>query len=198
MPRWKRTIDIVGAGAGLILLSPVIAVISLLIMLDSSGGPIYRQRRVGYGGQLFVCWKFRSMHRGADRLLAQLSDANEATGRIFKMRDDPRRTRFGKVLRRTSLDELPQLVNVLRGDMSLVGPRPPLITEVATYEPHELRRLATVPGMTGLWQVTLRGRHEFSDMVTLDVEYGERLSLMLDIQILARTVPTVIFGRGSY
>lgn len=198
MPRWKRAIDITGAGIGLVVLSPFIILVCLAIVVDSRGGPLYRQRRVGHGGQLFVCWKFRSMHRGADRLLAQLLECNEANGRVFKMRDDPRKTRVGKVLRRTSLDELPQLFNVLRGDMSLVGPRPPLITEVATYEPHELRRLATVPGMTGLWQVTLRERHEFSDMVALDVEYAERLSIWLDVQILARTIPTVVLGRGSY
>ncbi|OAI40205.1 hypothetical protein AYO38_06245 [bacterium SCGC AG-212-C10] len=198
MPAWKRTMDIFGASVGLLMLSPLLVLVSAAVMLDSRGAPFFRQRRIGRGGMPFLCWKFRSMHQGAERLQAQLNAYNEANGCIFKMRDDPRRTRVGKVLRRTSLDELPQLINVLLGQMSLVGPRPPVIPEVVQYQPDELRRLAMVPGMTGLWQVSRRGAFEFSEMVALDVEYGERLTFRRDIQILLRTIPTVMFGRGSY
>ncbi len=197
MPVWKRTIDVAGATVGLIVLSPILLLIGIAIMVDSRGGPIFRQTRVGHGGRCFTCWKFRSMYQGADRMMEEIRAQNEANGLIFKMKDDPRRTRIGRVLRKTSLDELPQLWNVLRGDMSLVGPRPPIVSEVLEYEQRELRRLATVPGITGLWQVTLRGRHDFADMVALDIEYSERLSFWLDFKILARTIPTVLFGRGS-
>jgi lipopolysaccharide/colanic/teichoic acid biosynthesis glycosyltransferase len=181
-----------------VVLAPVLLAISLAIIIDSGGAPLYRQTRVGHGGKHFTIWKFRSMYRGADRLLAQLMEQNEANGHIFKMKHDPRVTRVGRVLRRTSLDELPQLWNVLNGTMSLVGPRPPTAGEVDQYAPEQLGRLATVPGITGLWQVTKRGEHNFDDMVTLDVEYARRLSFRLDVAILARTIPTVLFGKGSY
>jgi lipopolysaccharide/colanic/teichoic acid biosynthesis glycosyltransferase len=197
MPFWKRAIDVAGAILGLTLLFPVFVAVSIAIVIDSRGGPFFRQTRVGHGGRLFTCWKFRSMTRGAELLKLQLMEQNEANGRIFKIRDDPRRTRVGRFLRKSSLDELPQLINVLRGEMSLVGPRPPLLSEVLEYEPAEMRRLATVPGITGLWQVTLRGRHDFADMIALDVQYAEELSFWLDVKILARTVPTVLFGRGA-
>ena len=198
MPAWKRTIDVAGASLLVLLLLPVLLLLSIAIMLDSRGGPIFRQVRVGRGGKLFRCWKFRSMHRGADRLLPGLMAQNEASGCIFKMKEDPRRTRVGRLLRRTSLDELPQLWNILRGDMSLVGPRPPTVAEVSRYEDSDLRRLAAVPGITGLWQVTLRGRHNFADMVELDVRYAQQISPWRDLCILARTIPTVLFGHGSY
>lgn len=198
MPVWKRSIDICGALLGLVVLAPVLLTIAILIMAESPGGAIFRQRRVGAGGRCFTCWKFRSMHRGAENLLPQLMARNEASGPIFKLRDDPRRTRMGRFVRKTSLDELPQLVNVLKGDMSLVGPRPPTIPEVLQYDDHHLQRLAATPGMTGLWQVTLRGsRHDFADMVALDVEYAQRRSFWLDTRIILMTVPTVLFGKGS-
>jgi lipopolysaccharide/colanic/teichoic acid biosynthesis glycosyltransferase len=197
MPRWKRAIDVVGASTGLALLWPLFLLISIAIVVDSRGGPFFRQTRVGHGGRCFTCWKFRSMYHGADRMMSTIIAQNEANGRIFKMKDDPRRTRVGRLLRKTSLDELPQLWNVLRGEMSLVGPRPPIVSEVVQYEARELQRLATVPGITGLWQVTLRGRHDFADMVALDIEYSEKISFWMDCRILARTVPTVLFGRGS-
>ncbi|MGE5594545.1 MAG: sugar transferase, partial [Hyphomicrobiales bacterium] len=149
-------------------------------------------------GKCFTCWKFRSMVRGADRLQEALAAQNEAQGNIFKLRDDPRRTKVGKFLRRTSLDELPQLWNVLRGDMSLVGPRPPIVREVLKYEPAHFERLAVAPGITGLWQVTLRGRHNFADMMALDIEYVRTRGFWTDVRILAKTVPTVVGGRGSY
>lgn len=199
MPLWKRTIDIIGATAGLLITSPLWLVISILIICESPGGPIFRQARVGRGGTVFTCWKFRSMRRGADQLLDALKEKNEANGIIFKMKDDPRRTRVGKFLRRTSLDELPQLWNVLRGDMSLVGPRPPTVTEVLRYDARHLQRLAATPGITGLWQVTLRQhRHDFSDMVELDIQYAESISFWSDTRILLKTIPTVLGGKGSY
>jgi len=198
MPAWKRTIDVIGATLGLIITAPLLIILAIAIVLDSRGGPIFRQVRVGHGGKLFVCWKFRSMYRDAERMKAQLMDRNEANGFIFKMKEDPRRTRVGKFLRKTSLDELPQLWNVLRGDMSLVGPRPPLPSEVVRYDEAHLRRLIVTPGITGLWQVTLRGRHDFADMVALDIEYAENLSFWLDLKILVRTIGTVLRGTGSY
>jgi lipopolysaccharide/colanic/teichoic acid biosynthesis glycosyltransferase len=197
LPWWKRVIDVIGAGTGLVVLSPLFLMISLAVVLDSRGSPFFRQTRVGRGGRCFSCWKFRSMHRGADALLTSLIEKNEAEGAIFKMTEDPRRTRVGKLLRRTSMDELPQLWNVLRGDMSLVGPRPPTVPEVLTYDDHHLLRLRPTPGMTGLWQVTLRGRHRFADMVELDIRYAETFGFLLDVKILLRTIPTVITGRGS-
>jgi lipopolysaccharide/colanic/teichoic acid biosynthesis glycosyltransferase len=199
MPAWKRAMDVVGVAILFVVLTPILVMISAAVMLESSGGPIFRQARVGRGGATFTCWKFRSMHRGADRILQDLGHLNEANGLIFKMKDDPRRTRVGKVLRRTSLDELPQLWNVLRGSMSLVGPRPPTIPEVLNYDEHELHRLAATPGMTGLWQVTLRReRHDLADMVELDTRYARECSFLLDIKILALTIPTVLSGKGSF
>lgn len=198
MPVWKRAADIAGASLGILMISPLLLLIAVAIVVDSRGGPIYRQVRVGKGGRTFMCWKFRSMHRGADSMLGRIQTSNEAAGLIFKMREDPRRTRVGKLLRRTSLDELPQLWNVLRGDMSLVGPRPPMLSEVLRYSDEELQRLACVPGITGLWQVTLRGRHNFADMVELDTRYAANITFWGDIKILLQTVPTVVFGKGSY
>ncbi|MGE0600087.1 MAG: sugar transferase [Dehalococcoidia bacterium] len=199
MPFWKRFIDVTGASIGLVLLSPILLVIGAAIMIESPGGAIFRQARVGRGGRVFTCWKFRSMVRGADKMLDGLIAQNEADGIIFKIKDDPRRTRIGKFVRRTSLDELPQLWNVLRGDMSLVGPRPPTATEVLRYDERHLGRLAATPGLTGLWQVTLRReRHDFADMVELDVRYAEEMSFWLDLKIMLKTVPTVLGGKGSY
>ena len=199
MPLWKRGFDIVAASAALLLLSPFLVIASLVIVLDSRGGPIFRQTRVGRGGRCFTCWKFRTMKRGAEQMLDALLAQNEEHEFIFKMKDDPRRTRAGKFFRKTSLDEVPQLFNILRGDMSIVGPRPPTVPEVLRYDERHIDRLMATPGITGLWQVTLRGRkHEFADMVELDVRYAHELSATLDLRIILETVPTVLFGRGSY
>lgn len=197
MPVWKRAIDVLGAGVGLVFLAPFFAVVAVVVAMESPGSPFFRQTRIGKGGKPFTCWKFRTMHRDAERMKAALLDRNEASGHIFKIKDDPRRTRVGIFLRKTSIDELPQLWNVFRGDMSLVGPRPPVPSEVASYSAAQLRRLAVEPGITGLWQVTLRGRHDFADMVALDTEYALRRSLWLDLRIFALTVVAVVRGEGS-
>jgi len=194
----KRTIDVIGALMGLILGAPLIGLIALAIWLDSPGPIIFRQTRVGRGGRLFQMYKFRSMHEGAEEEQALLAAFNEANGPIFKIRNDPRLTRVGRFLRRTSLDELPQLINVLRGEMSLVGPRPPLPSEVEQYKEWHKRRLEAPPGMTGLWQVSGRSRLSFDEMVLLDIYYIENWSLWMDFKILARTVPKVLFGEGAY
>jgi lipopolysaccharide/colanic/teichoic acid biosynthesis glycosyltransferase len=199
MPLWKRSMDVMIASFALVLTSPLLVLIAIAVMADSPGGAIFRQVRVGRGGKCFTCWKFRTMQRGADSMLVALMSRNEANEFVFKMKDDPRRTRVGRILRKTSLDELPQLWNVVRGSMSLVGPRPPTVPEVLRYDEHHLRRLGATPGITGLWQVTLRGRsHEFIDMVELDIRYANEFSFAGDVRILLNTIPTVLLGRGSY
>jgi lipopolysaccharide/colanic/teichoic acid biosynthesis glycosyltransferase len=197
-PWWKRSLDVAGALVALLLVSPVIVALILIVRLESPGGAFYIHERVGRGGRTFRCWKFRSMHLGADQERASLADQNESTGPIFKMRDDPRVTRVGRFLRRTSMDELPQLWNILRGEMSLVGPRPPLPDEVEHYTPRQLLRLTGMPGLTGLWQVTGRARHDFDEMIELDLRYLESISLRSDLAILLRTVRTVLKAEGSY
>lgn len=195
----KRAIDVLGALAVLVIGSPVYLGVALAIKLEDPGGPIFFcQTRVGQEGKHFACWKFRSMRRDADHLLTQLLDKNEAEGPIFKMRDDPRCTRVGRFIRRFSLDELPQFWNVLRGDMSLVGPRPPTPREVALYEDWHHDRLAALPGITGLWQISGRSELGFTEQVMLDITYIENWSLGLDLRILLRTIPAVLTGRGAF
>ena len=194
----KRAMDVVGAVAGLVLGAPVLTLIGLAIRVDSPGPIVFRQTRVGINGRLFEMYKFRSMREGAEAELEELLQHNESDGPIFKMRADPRTTRIGRLLRRTSLDELPQLLNVLRGEMSLVGPRPPLPAEVEEYASWHRQRLAVPPGITGLWQVSGRSLLSFDEAVLLDVHYIENWSLWLDIQILLRTIPQVILGDGAY
>jgi exopolysaccharide biosynthesis polyprenyl glycosylphosphotransferase len=195
---FKRMVDVLGAGIGLLVLSPFLLLIAVLIRLDSPGPPLYRQIRVGRDGRLFSVVKFRSMIRDADQHKEEILHLNEAAGPMFKIRDDPRLTRMGRFLRRISLDELPQLWNVLRGDMSLVGPRPALPEEVADYTAWQRRRLSTSPGMTGLWQVSGRSDIPFDEMVLLDIYYIENWSPLLDATILVRTVPKVLLGTGAY
>ena len=194
----KRGVDIVAAVIGFTLGAPLLALIALAIRLDSPGRVIFHQTRVGTGGKLFEVYKFRSMREGAEAELEQLLDMNEAKGHLFKIRDDPRKTRIGRFLRRTSLDELPQLWNVLLGEMSLVGPRPPTPGEVANYQEWHKRRLDGRPGITGLWQVSGRSLLSFDETVLLDVYYIENWSLWLDFKILLRTAPAVLFGNGAY
>jgi len=195
---FKRSLDLIVALAGLVLLSPLFLLIGLAIKLDSPGPVLFTQPRVGRGGREFTIHKFRSMRQGAEEEKEELADLNETNGPIFKIRDDPRLTRVGRVLRRWSLDELPQLYNVLRGEMSLVGPRPPTRAEVAKYEDWHLKRLAVRAGMTGLWQVSGRSELPFDEMVLLDIYYVENWSPALDAKILLRTVPKWLSGKGAY
>jgi exopolysaccharide biosynthesis polyprenyl glycosylphosphotransferase len=194
----KRALDVLLAGGGLVLLAPLWALIALAIKLDSPGPVLFRQQRVGRDESRFDVLKFRSMRADADQIVHELLAQNEATGPLFKMKNDPRLTRVGRRLRRWSLDEWPQLVNVLRGDMSLVGPRPPLPREVEQYEAWHRRRLEASPGLTGLWQVSGRSELGFDEMVMLDLYYIENWSLGLDVRILLRTIPAVFRGRGAF
>jgi exopolysaccharide biosynthesis polyprenyl glycosylphosphotransferase len=200
--RWqralKRLMDVALATIVGALLSPLMAAIALAIKLDSPGPVVFRQLRVGKGERQFWCYKFRSMYEGAENEQERLKAYNEADGPLFKMRDDPRRTRAGRWLRRTSLDELPQLYNVLRGEMSLVGPRPHLASEVARFEPWQMRRLEVAPGITGLQQVSGRSELTFDEQCLLDIYYIENWSPILDVKILLRTVPKIFIGGGAY
>ena len=195
---FKRALDLIG-GLGLaIVLSVPALIIAVLIKLDSRGPALLRQVRVGQYGHTFVVYKFRTMCEDADRMLDGLRSLNEQQGPLFKMRDDPRMTRVGKWLRKLSIDEVPQLINVIKGDMSLVGPRPPLPHEVREYTPRQLGRLAAKPGMTGLWQVNGRSRLTFEQMVDLDLRYIHEWSLLSDVMILVKTPLAVVSTRGAY
>jgi len=195
---FKRAVDLALVCLGLIMLAPVLLLVAAAVKLDSPGPILFRQERVGKNGRRFWIFKFRSMCLDADRQIEKLRLQNEATGPLFKIRDDPRVTRVGRLLRRWSIDELPQLLNVLRGEMSLVGPRPPLPSEVEQYEDWQLGRLRAVPGLTGLWQVSGRSEVPFHDMVRLDLHYIRNWSMALDIEILLRTIPAVLTNRGAY
>lgn len=194
----KRMLDVTLAACLLILLAPALALIAFAVALDSPGPVLFRQTRCGKNGRTFTFLKFRSMVANAEAQRSGLEALNESDGPIFKIRNDPRVTRVGRVLRQSSLDELPQLWNVLRGDMSLVGPRPPLPNEVARYEPWQHKRLLVRPGITGLWQVSGRSDVGFREMVRLDLEYIERWSLWFDFHILLRTILAVIGAEGAY
>lgn len=195
----KRGIDLLGATLALVVASVPFLLIAAAIKLDDPNGPVFfGQTRVGRNGRQFTAWKFRSMRRDADQRLGELLAQNESDRIIFKMREDPRRTRVGRFIRRFSLDELPQLLNVLTGHMSLVGPRPPTPREVALYEDWHLQRLAALPGLTGLWQVSGRSELGFDEMVMLDITYIENWSLGLDLRILLRTFPAVVSGKGAF
>ena len=194
----KRVLDIIGATVGLILLTPIIFLVAVLVVLTSPGPPFFKQRRVGRGGRDFVFYKFRSMQVSAEELLHEIMDHNEVDGPVFKIKDDPRITEVGRFLRRFSIDELPQLWNVLRGDMSLVGPRPPLPEEVAQYSDWERQRLLVKPGITCIWQVSGRSTLDFETWVSMDLEYIRTWRPWLDLVLIARTVPAVLSGRGAY
>jgi exopolysaccharide biosynthesis polyprenyl glycosylphosphotransferase len=174
------------------------ALIAIAIKIDSDGPVFFRQERVGKDGRRFTCYKFRTMVRDAEQQLAVLESNGMIDERLIKQRDDPRRTRVGKWLRRTSLDELPQFVNVLRGEMSIVGPRPPVPAEVAKYDDWHHDRLLVTPGLTGLWQVSGRSNLTFEEMVRLDLYYAEHWSPWLDIKIMLRTIPAILTARGAY
>lgn len=194
----RRALDLVVSAVALLLLLPLLALIALLIRLDSPGSVLFIQRRVGRDGREFPFFKFRSMYTDAEQRLETLLEANERTGPVFKMRHDPRITRVGRVLRKYSLDEVPQLLNILRGEMSLVGPRPALPREVALYSPEQHLRLTVTPGLTGLWQVSGRANLSFEQSMALDLEYIHRQSLFLNLVLIVRTVPAVLTGYGAY
>lgn len=195
----KRAIDICGSSLGLIVLSPLFLIVGYMIKKEDSGGPIFfSQDRVGKNGEVFKMYKFRSMCIDAEERLALLLEHNEVEGAMFKMKDDPRVTRIGKFIRKTSIDELPQLWNVLRGEMSLVGPRPPLIREVIEYSEYDKQRLLVKPGCTGLWQVSGRNQVSFNEMVQLDLEYIKSQSLFLDIKVIMKTVLIIFKPNSAY
>ncbi len=193
----KRALDVLLSLTVLALFSWLFALIALAVRLTSRGPVIFKQRRVGHGGRIFTCYKFRSMTVDAEETRHRLLHLNEATGPTFKLRNDPRITRIGRWLRRFSLDELPQFYNVLRGDMSIVGPRPPLPSEVLCYTQRELGRLAVKPGLTCFWQVQGRNHIPFDHWVELDLLYIGSMSLRQDLAIILQTIPAVLGGRGA-
>jgi exopolysaccharide biosynthesis polyprenyl glycosylphosphotransferase len=194
----KTAFDRTVAGVALILLAPLLLTLGLLVRCTSRGPALYFQERVGRNGVRFRMVKFRSMYTGAHERVSELIDRNAADGPLFKMKDDPRVTSVGKWLRKFSLDELPQLLNVLTGSMSLVGPRPPLPSEVETYEGDVHRRLLVKPGLTGLWQVSGRSDLSWEDSVRLDLHYVENWSLAMDLRLLFRTAGVVLKAKGAY
>jgi exopolysaccharide biosynthesis polyprenyl glycosylphosphotransferase len=194
----KRGIDIGLAGLAVFLLSPVLAAVALAVFFEDRGPVLFRQQRVGVAGSSFTMFKFRSMVVDAEARLAKLAEENEGAGLLFKMKDDPRITRVGAFIRRYSLDELPQLFNVLNGTMSLIGPRPPLPREVAAYEGRVNRRLLIKPGITGLWQVSGRSNLSWEESVKLDLYYVENWSVTTDFMILLKTVKAVVGKDGAY
>jgi exopolysaccharide biosynthesis polyprenyl glycosylphosphotransferase len=194
----KRTFDLVVAALLLVVLAPFLAVIAGLVRLSSRGPVIYRSYRPGIGGELFACLKFRTMHTDAEQRQADLESLNEASGALFKIRRDPRLTRIGRFLRRYSIDELPQLINVLRGQMSLVGPRPLPERDFEQLEDWHKKRYLVLPGITGLWQISGRSELDFDDLVRLDFLYLERWSVGLDLAILLKTIPAVLSRRGAF
>lgn len=194
----KRLVDILISSLGFLILMPLGVVIAILVKLDSEGPVLYKQARIGKGGKQFTMYKFRSMFKSADKMLANLDHLNEAEGPVFKIRKDPRVTRIGGLLRKSSLDELPQIINVIKGNMSLVGPRPPLPNEVAKYNDYQYMRLSIKPGITCIWQIQGRSNISFDQWVELDLEYIRNQSLWLDFKILLKTIPAVIKGNGAW
>jgi exopolysaccharide biosynthesis polyprenyl glycosylphosphotransferase len=194
----KRMTDIVVALFLLILFLPIIPVVAILIRLDSPGPTFFKQRRVGKNGKIFSFYKFRSMVSGAENVIGSLRPLSGVDGPVFKIKDDPRITRVGRFLRRSSLDELPQLINVLAGDMSIVGPRPNLPSEVSQYLTWQKRRLEVTPGITCFWQIAGRSHIGFQEWMRLDLEYVRKRSYVTDVKIMLKTVPAVIARKGAY
>lgn len=194
----KRIFDLVVASIALVLLVPIIPLIVVMIRLDTPGPVFFRQERVGKNGRSFKFYKFRSMHTDAERRRREVESMNEQDGPVFKVKSDPRVTSVGKFLRRSSLDEIPQIFNVFKGDMSVVGPRPPLPSEVEHYQPWQRRRLEVTPGITCLWQISGRSHLSFNEWMRLDMEYLRQRSFKTDMLILMRTIPAVIARKGAY
>ncbi|WP_414152181.1 sugar transferase [Limosilactobacillus reuteri] len=194
----KRVFDFFAATCGIIILSPLMFIIAILIKSEDHGPIFYKQVRVGKNGKLFKMYKFRSMFVNADKMLDELKEKNDVEGPMFKMKDDPRITKIGHFIRKHSLDELPQFFNVIKGDMSLVGPRPPLPSEVSEYSDYDKQRLYVVPGCTGLWQATERNGVGFDEMVQLDIKYIRKANFFYDISILWKTILIIIKPNNSY
>lgn len=195
----KRLLDVTLSLLAFVVLSPLLLVVAIAIFAHDRGPIFFAQTRIGKDGRAFKFWKFRSMRVNAEALKAALAAQNQhSDARTFKMRRDPRVTPVGRFIRRFSIDELPQLFNVFIGDMSVVGPRPPVPTEVARYSPRDMRRLAVVPGLTCIWQVSGRSELDFSQQVELDLRYIESRTLLMDVALIAKTVPAVLTGRGAY
>lgn len=195
----KRTVDVVAVAPALLLISPFFLLVALAVKLEDGGPVLYWQKRVGINGRVFAFPKFRSMRTDSDAVRQQIEHLNQHGDSLtFKMKNDPRITRVGKLLRRTSMDELPQLLCVLNGDMTLVGPRPPMEAEVAHYTLADRRRLSVTPGLTCIWQVSGRSNIPFPKQAAMDVDYIRGRSISLDIRLLLATVPAVLFGRGAY
>jgi exopolysaccharide biosynthesis polyprenyl glycosylphosphotransferase len=193
----KRLFDIISSAAGLLVLSPLLVTVAILIKLTSRGPIFFKQKRVGLHGKPFNMLKFRSMVVNAEELRAKLEAMNEQTGPVFKMKNDPRITRIGRFIRKYSIDELPQLLNVLRGEMSVVGPRPPLPKEVEKYAAWQRRRLSVRPGLTCIWQVSGRNQISFEEWMYLDMQYIDNWTLLTDLGLILKTVPVVITGNGA-
>jgi len=193
----KRFMDVVLASLLIVIATPLWIIVPIIIRLDSPGPALFRQERVGRHGRRFIMYKFRSMVQHAEQLLPQVQSLNEMDGPVFKIIDDPRFTRLGKFLRKTSIDELPQLFNVLKGEMSLVGPRPPLYSEVLRYSPWQRKRLSVTPGITCLWQVSGRNKIKFDEWMQLDLQYINNWSLLLDVKILLKTILAVLSQKGA-
>lgn len=195
---WKRVFDIAVSLVVLVLLLPVIPLIAIMIKLDSRGPVFFKQNRVGKKGKVFEFYKFRSMYAEAEHRKKEIEALNEQEGPVFKVRADPRITTVGRFLRRSSLDEIPQIFNVLKGDMSIVGPRPQMPSEVAQYQAWHRRRLEVVPGITCLWQISGRSHISFSEWMRLDIQYVTERSLRTDLMIFLKTIPAVIARKGAY
>ncbi|QNQ84413.1 sugar transferase [Lactobacillus sp. PV037] len=195
---FKRSVDIVGSGAGLVLLSPLFGYLAYKVHKEDGGPVFYSQERVGKDGKKFKIYKFRSMVPNADQMVEELEDQNEIDGAMFKIKDDPRVTKIGHFIRSHSLDELPQLVNVFKGEMSLVGPRPPLPSEVEEYTEYDKQRLKVTPGCTGLWQVTKRNDANFDEMVELDLDYINNSGFFYDMGIIFKTVGVLFKPNSGY
>jgi exopolysaccharide biosynthesis polyprenyl glycosylphosphotransferase len=194
----KRVFDLLVAIAALVLLLPIIPLIAVMIKLDTPGPVFFRQQRVGRRGRPFAFYKFRSMFVDADERKKEVEALNEQDGPVFKVRSDPRVTNVGRFLRRSSLDEIPQIFNVVKGEMSIVGPRPPLPSEVLRYQPWHRRRLEVTPGITCLWQISGRSHLSFNEWMRLDMEYLKQRSLRADLVIFFKTIPAVIARKGAY
>lgn len=195
----KRIIDLVFGCLGLVFISPILLWVAYKIHKeDPNGSVIFKQKRVGRNGQLFTMYKFRSMCVNAEEQLGDLLDKNEIKGAMFKIQEDPRVTEFGKFIRRTSLDELPQLLNVIKGDMSLIGPRPPLQREVAEYTQYDMQRLLVKPGCSGLWQVSGRNDVHFEEMVEFDIDYIQKRGIRYDISLIFKTIKVMMKPDGAY